>query len=64
MFGLISKKKVVKAIEHIVNEYDDVNKAPKGFGRVNYYYYSCGNMNAANYIAKKIGVYTKVLVKR
>lgn len=64
MFGFISRKKVVKAIEHIVNEYDDVNKAPKGFGRTNYYYFACGNMNAANYIAKKIGVDTKVYVKR
>lgn len=41
MFGFIRKKKVIKAIEFIVNEYDDVNKAPKGFGRENYYYYSC-----------------------
>lgn len=64
MFGLISKKKVVKAIEFIMKEYDDCNNAPKGFGRVNYYYYSCGNMNAAHYIAKKIGIETKVYVKR
>ncbi len=64
MFGFISKKKVIKAIEHITNEYNDVNKAPKGFGRKNYYYYACGNMNAANYVAWKIGIDTKVLVKR
>ena len=64
MFGFISKKKVIKAIEHIVREYDDVNNAPKGFGRINYFYYACGNMNAVNYIAKKIGIDTKVYVKR
>ena len=64
MFGFISNKKVIKAIEHIVNEYDDVNNAPKGFGKINYYYYACGNMNAANYIAKKVGIDTKVHVKR
>jgi hypothetical protein len=64
MFGFISKKKVIKAIEHIVNEYDDVNNAPKGFGKINYYYYACGNMNAANYIAKKVGIDTEVYVKR
>ena len=64
MFGLISKKKVVKAIEHIVNEYDDVDKVPKGLGKTNYFYYACGNMNAANYIANKIGIDTEVLVKR
>lgn len=64
MFGFISKKKVIKAIEYIVREYNDVNKAPKGFGRINYYHYACGNMNAVNYIAKKIGIDTKVYVKR
>ena len=26
MFGFISRKKVIKAIEHIVNEYDDMQK--------------------------------------
>lgn len=64
MFGLISKKKVIKALEHIVNEYNDANNAPKGFGRNNYFYYACGNMNAANYIARKLGIDTKVYVKR
>ena len=64
MFGFISKKKVIKAIEYIENEYDDVNKEPKGFGKTNYYYYACGNMNAANYIARKIGIDAKVHVKR
>lgn len=56
MFGFIRKKKIIKAIEHIVNEYDDTNNAPKGFGSNNYFYYACGNMNAANYIAKKVGI--------
>ena len=64
MFGFVSKRKIEKAIRHIVNEYDDVNKAPKGFGKNNYYHFACGNMNAANYIAKKIGMDTRVLVKR
>lgn len=64
MFGFIRKKKIIKAIQLIVNEYDDMNNAPKGFGRESYYYYACGNMNAANYIARKLGIDTKVYVKR
>lgn len=64
MFGLIRKKKVIDALEHIKNNYDDCNKAPEGFGRINYFYYSWGNMNCANYIAKKLGIDSKVYVKR
>lgn len=65
MLGFISKKKVIKAIKDIVNEYADVYNAPEGFGRGNYYYYSYGNMNAANYIAENVGIDPKIFyVKR
>lgn len=64
MFGLIRKRKILKILDHISNEYNDASKAPRGFGRNNYYHYCMGNINAANVIASKLGHDMKVLVKQ
>ena len=60
MFGLIRKKKVKDAIEHILNEHSDLKKNDPLFEyyRDQYHYYM-GNQNAANYIAWKCGIDTK-----
>ena len=55
MFGLIRKKKVKDAIEHIQNEYRDFTKYDplfKGKSDHQYHYY-IGNLNCAEYIKHK-----------
>ena len=57
MFGLIRKKKVKDAIEHILNEHSDLKKSDPLFKRYgDQYHYYMGNQNAANYIAWKCGI--------
>lgn len=57
MFGLIRKKKVKDAIEHILNEYKDLKKNdPLFMWYGDQYNYYMGNQNAANYIAWKCGI--------
>lgn len=57
MFGLIRKKKVKDAIEHILKEYKDFNKNDPLFKcNVDQYHFYMGNQNAANYIARKCGI--------
>lgn len=63
MFGLIRKKKVKDALVAIAKEYDNDKQQP-GMTKLNSFYYSCGNMNCANYIAHKLGIDAKVRVKR
>lgn len=53
MFGLIRKKKVIDALVFIAKEYDSDKQQP-GMDKLNSFYYSCGNMNCANYIRTTI----------
>ena len=52
MFGLISKKKFINAIETLLQDSADSNKATDK----NDLYWRFGNANAVNYICNKVGV--------
>ena len=63
MFGLIRKKKVKDAIEHIQNEYRDFTKDDPLFtcrdvrkSKSDQYHYYMGNLNCAEYIASRCGI--------
>lgn len=52
MFGLISKRKFINAVETLLRDSADSNKATDK----NDLYWRFGNANAVNYICHKVGV--------
>ena len=60
MFGLISKKKFMKAIETLLRDSADTNKAT---GKEDMYW-RFGNANAVNYICHRVGVDSTALEKK
>ena len=60
MFGLISKKKFINAIETLLRDSADSNKATDK----NDLYWRFGNANAVNYICHKVGVDFTALEKK
>lgn len=60
MFGLISKKKFINAIETLLRDSADNNKATDK----NDLYWRFGNANAVDYICHRVGVDSTALVKK
>ena len=60
MFGLISKKKFINAIETLLKDSADSNKATDK----NDLYWRFGNANAVNYICHRVGVDSTTLEKK
>lgn len=60
MFGLISKKKFISAVETLLRDSADNNKATDK----NDMYWRFGNANAVNYICHKVGVDLTALEKK
>ena len=60
MFGLISKKKFINAIETLLKDSADSNKATDK----NDLYWRFGNANAVNYICHRVGVDFTALEKK
>lgn len=59
MFGLISKKKFINAVETLLRDSADNNKATDK----NDLYWRFGNANAVDYICHRVGVDPTALVK-
>lgn len=60
MFGLISKKKFINAIETLLKDSADNNKATDKDDM----YWRFGNANAVNYICNRVGVDSTALEKK
>lgn len=60
MFGLISKKKFINAIETLLKDSADNNKATDKDDM----YWRFGNANAVNYICHRVGVDSTALEKK
>lgn len=60
MFGLISKKKFINAVETLLRDSADNNKATNKDDL----YWRFGNANAVNYICHRVGVDSTVLEKK
>ena len=60
MFGLISKKKFINAVETLLRDSADNSKATDK----NDLYWRFGNANAVNYICHRVGVDSTALEKK
>ena len=60
MFGLIPKKKFINAIETLLKDSADSNKATDK----NDMYWRFGNANAVNYICHRVGIDSTALEKK
>lgn len=60
MFGLISKKKIIKAVQPLADQYSKAVTGGTERERLCKFYYNSGNCNAINAITYKLGIKLKV----